>query len=871
MPVRKRWKSPQWLVLVAILFGLAACGSAPTATPLPTDTTMPTSTTTLTPTATATPSHSPTPTITPTITPYPTRTPQPTWTPTPSPLVGEGERFVFASDTGGYVQIYSMDGDGRGRTAITDEQAHSHLPEWSTQAGQLLFISEREGNVEIFALSPGDYSPRNLTNNPATDWSPAWSPDGTRIAFESDREDSHREIYIMDADGDNVVRLTEHPATDVQPTWSPDGAHIAFTSDRDGDRDIWLMSADGSDPVNLTQTEGDCDEPAWSPDGSYIAFSQEKDDNWDIYLLDVDKTLRGGDGAIANRLTDDPAVDANPAWSPDGTHVAFDTLRTGNWEIYLLDIHSPADNPINVSRHAAEDRVPDWVQAPSLVGLRVEETAVLHLSGGEPSHLDPAQAGDATAGRYIDQIFSGLVRLDENMTVVPDIALGWNINGDGTVYTFHLRDDVRFQDGKPVTAHDFKYAFDRACDPDLGSTVASTYLGDIVGVAESLAGEAGEVTGVRVEDDRTLEITIDEPKSYFLAKLTYPTSYVVDQDTIEEWGEEWEHHPNGTGPFRLALWVEDEQIILVRNDYYYDQMPSLKRVTFDMTGPGMLMYEEGNLDAVGVGTDNVERFQDPKSPLHEQMIEVPRLTTSYLAFNCAVPPFDDPKVRQAFVHAMNRGKLIEVTYEGTAVEARGVLPPGMPAYDPDFEGIPYDVERARQLLTESSYGGADSLPEITMLVSGRGGYLSKAEEAFISQMDQNLGVEISVEQLEWNDFMEAIKGEHSHQLYTMAWGADYVDPENFLDLLFHSDSEANHTRYANPELDALVEEARTEQNAERRWELYRTAERMVVEDAVWLPLTHGLAHYLVKPYVHGLVYTPLGIVGLEYVWLEDRH
>lgn len=870
MPVTQIWKATRWLLLVGMLWGLTGCRAGPTATPSPTDTPVPTATATFTPTATATPTHTPAPTITPTITPWPTRTPQPTSTPTPSPLVGEGERILFASDTGGYVQLYTMDADGRRRTAITDERANSHLPDWSTEAGQLLFISDREGDVEIFALGPGDYSPRNLTNNPATDWNPDWSPDGTRIVFESDREEDNDEIYVMDADGGNVIRLTEDPATDWQPAWSPDGAQIAFTSDRAGSRDIWLMKADGSDPTNLTETEGDCDEPAWSPEGRFIAFSQEVDGNWDIYLLDVEETLQEGSGSASTRLTEDPAADARPTWSPDGNHITFETYRTGNWEIYALDAQSPAGSQVNVSQHASNDNAPNWVQTPSLLNLRVEDTAVLRLRRGDPPHLDPALSDDGTSHRYVNEIFSGLVRLGENLEVRPDIATDWDISEDGTVYTFHLRDDVRFQDGQPMTAHDFKYSIERACDPKLGATTPSMYLGDIIGVKEVLAGEADEVSGVRVLDDYTLEITIDAPKSYFLAKLTYPTSYVVNQETIEEWGDDWERHPNGTGPFRLALWVEDEQIILVRNDHYYDQMPALKRVTFDMTGPGMLMYEEGDLDTVGVGTDNVERFQDPESRLHAELIEVPRLSTSFFAFNCAVPPFDDPKVRQAFVHAMDREKLIEVTYEGTAIEARGVLPPGMPAYDPDFEGLTYDPERARELLAESSYGGAENLPEITLLVSGRGGYLSDSEEAFISQMDENLGVEIAVEQLEWEDFLDSIEGEHSHQLYTMGWVADYVDPENFLDLLFHSESEANNTRYANPDLDALLEEARTEQDTDRRWELYRQAERMVVEEAVWLPLSHGLAHYLVKPYVQGLTYTPLGIVGLEYIWLEER-
>jgi ABC-type transport system substrate-binding protein/Tol biopolymer transport system component len=785
-------------------------------------------------------------------------------------LAGEGERILFASNEGGYSHIFSMDADGRRRAAITNEGVEDGVPDWSSEAGQLLFVSDREGDVEIYALAPGDYFPRNLTNDPAGDWNPDWSPDGTLIAFESDREDGNDEIYTMDADGGNVVRLTDSPSADWMPDWSPDGTRIAFVSDRGGSEDIWVMNADGGDPVNLTKSEWDCEDPAWAPDGKRIAFSQNVDQNWDVYVLDVEAALGGAASGELERLTDDPGSDAWPTWSPDGQRIAFATRRTGNAEIFVLDPESPADSQVNVSRHAADDMRPTWVQTPPILGLQADPTAVLHLMGGDPPHLDPALPNDGTSTNYINKIFSGLVRLDEHLEVVPDIATVWDVSSGGTVYTFHLREDVRFQDGRPMTAHDVKYSLDRACDPELGSTTASTYLGDIVGVDEALAGEADGVSGVRVIDDYTLEVTIDAPKAYFLAKLTYITSYVVDQANIEQWGDEWEQHPNGTGPFRLAMWAEDERIVLVRNDHYYDQLPALQRMDYQMTGVPMLMYEEGDIDLVGVSTFNVDRVKDPESPLNAELAEMPVLSTYYLAFNCAVPPFDDPKVRQAFAYAFDREKVVEVTFEGHVQQAHGVLPPGMPGYDPDFVGIPYDPDKALELLAASSYGDAENLPEIAFLLSGSGGGIPDAIEAFISQMETNLGVEIFVEQLEWEDFLPAIEGEHEHQMYSMSWHADYVDPENFLDLLFHSESEGNHTRYANPELDALLEAARTEQDLETRWELYRQAEEIVIRDAVWMPISHGISRVLVKPYVQGLFFTPMGIMGLESAVLEEH-
>ena len=188
----------------------------------------------------------------------------------------------------------------------------------------------------------------------------------------------------------------------------------------------------------------------------------------------------------------------------------------------------------------------------------VSPTAIPTQTGGEltllraaPSTLDPAVCGDSTSASYIVEIFSGLVTLDNDLNVIGDIAEDWEVSADGMTYIFHLRQDVKFHNGRVVNASDFKYSIERAADPATGSPVAEAYLGDIVGVKEKLAGEADEVSGVSVIDDSTLEITIDAPKAYFLAKLVHPTAFVVDSDNVEP-GDDWWRRPNGTGPFSLA-------------------------------------------------------------------------------------------------------------------------------------------------------------------------------------------------------------------------------------------------------------------------------------------------------------------------------
>jgi ABC-type transport system substrate-binding protein len=235
------------------------------------------------------------------------------------------------------------------------------------------------------------------------------------------------------------------------------------------------------------------------------------------------------------------------------------------------------------------------------------------LPGAEPPTLDPALTQDATSAGYIVEIFSGLVTLDRDLEVVPDIAESWALSDDDTIYTFHLRHDVKFHDGKPVTAQDFKYSIERACDPATGSIVADTYLGDIVGCQAKLRGRADEVSGVVVVDDYTLEITIDSPKAYFLAKLTYPTAFVVDQDNVEGPVQPWTDKPNGTGPFRLAEYELGLRIVLERNEAYYgNPKPALEQVNFLLAGgSAMTMYETGELDAVPVGLTDIERVLDP--------------------------------------------------------------------------------------------------------------------------------------------------------------------------------------------------------------------------------------------------------------------
>lgn len=493
----------------------------------------------------------------------------------------------------------------------------------------------------------------------------------------------------------------------------------------------------------------------------------------------------------------------------------------------------------------------------------------LVLSGGEstnPRNYDPA----TTHGSGNKLVFSGLVAFDPTLNLTPDLAETWDISPDGLVYTFQLRKNAKFHDGRAVTAQDVIYSWERALSPMLASDTALTYLGDIAGARELAAGQSEHVSGLQALDEHTLQVTIDAPKPYFLLKLTYPTAFVVDKANVES-GEEWFRTPNGTGPFKLTEWLRFEQITYEASPDFYLGKPSIPNVIVQLySGIGIRLYESGEIDMTGIPYYAAERFLDPTEALHNELLTGVDLCTSYVVFDVTQPPFDDLKVRQAFTMAFDRQKYIEVVLNGRALPAIGTFPPGLPGFNIGLKGLSYDPEGARQLLAESKYGGADNLPPIVYTGAGIGSYIGANVAALAQMWQQVLGVEITVENLEPNYYYDQIYAGQHGQIFGGGWCADYPDPENFADVLFHSDSAQNNGNYSNPELDTLLEAARVEQDVTKRIEMYQQAEQMIVDDAPVLFTTHSLSYILVKPYVKGYVFTPIDVPIERYMWLEGK-
>ena len=486
----------------------------------------------------------------------------------------------------------------------------------------------------------------------------------------------------------------------------------------------------------------------------------------------------------------------------------------------------------------------------------------------DPPTLDPHLTTDTTSSFVVVELFSGLVTLNTDLELVPDIAERWEISADGLQYTFYLRPNAKFHDGKPVTAQDFKWSIERAAAPETASPVADTYLNDIVGALDYIKGDATEISGIRVVDDTTLSITVDQPKAYFLAKLTYPTAFVVDRATVEAGGRGWTDNPNGTGPFRLKEYKIGERIVLERNEHFYREPAKVDTILLNLAGgQSMAMYENDEIDITGVSLFDLERVLDPNEPLNKELVVAPPdFSISYIGFNTSMAPFDDPKFRQALNHAIDKELIATEVLSDLVVPAFGILPPGFPGYNENLVGLRHDKELAQRLLNESNYADAESRPRIVITVPGTGGTIGLDLEVVIEMWRQVLGVEVEIQQVEWATYLEDLNDAKFQAYAGLGWQADYPDPQDFLDILFHTDSALNHGAYSNLELDAILERARTQQDPQARIAEYRRAEKLIVEDGAWVPLWYtGERHLLLKPHVDGYRVTPMIVPKLREV------
>jgi len=481
--------------------------------------------------------------------------------------------------------------------------------------------------------------------------------------------------------------------------------------------------------------------------------------------------------------------------------------------------------------------------------------------------LDPARGYDVASWQFSDLIFQTLLDYDANGDLVPEAARQWTISEDGRLYTFRLRPDLRFTNGRRVEASDFAYAIERVLDPTTRSPGAEFYRG-LVG-ADSCERSGCRVAGLRVPDPLTLELELRDLDPLFAHKLAMPFAAALPRESVAEWKEDFGRHPVGSGPFLLEEWKPGQLLRLRRNPDFDParraRLAGIERRVGVSDELAWFQYEAGALDVSEIPPAEFPRvIAEPQYA--SRLRRVVTLRTQYLGMNCRRAPFDDRRVRHAINHAIDRHKLLRlINHRG--VVAHGILPPGMNGHDPSRSGFEFDPARARRLLQEA---GFDSRLPSTLWVRLDALTLRLAQS--IQQDLAEVGVPIAIKPLAWGPFLEAVKSPDQVSLYLLGWEADFPDPSNFLETLFHSKyiGTNNNSNYVDPEVDALLDEAARSTDPAIRLQRLHEAENRILEDAPWAPLYHPMTYQIVSPRVRDYQLHPLRPARFDTTWLADQ-
>jgi len=475
-----------------------------------------------------------------------------------------------------------------------------------------------------------------------------------------------------------------------------------------------------------------------------------------------------------------------------------------------------------------------------------DEGYVYFRLNSNPTTLDPAYVADVTGGTLDAKLFNGLVKIDNELKIVPDIAGSWKVSGDGLTYTFYLRKGVTFSNGREINASDFLYSFHRVMDP--ANNCPNTWVLEKIRGSEAFRkGEADTITGLRTEGDHMLRISLEKPFAPFLSLMTMVTAYVVPREEVERYGETFGFHPVGSGPFTLKKWVPDSEIVLEARNDYFEGAPHVKGLVYrvvreDLTS--ITEFELGNLDILTLPAPAFRKYaKDPKWSRY--LLSRHGLNTYYLGFNCQKPPFDRKIVRQAVAQAIDVEKILDKFYEGKGRLAKGPVPPELREWSVK-RSFHYDPGSARKLLQSS---GLELPYEIDFYITADQTLVDMAE--IIQYYLEDVGLKVSIKQLEWSAYKAAISKGDPNMFY-LSWWADYPDPENFLYPLFHSSNlgpAGNRTRYVNPEVDTLIEKGQSALSRSERNRAYSKAEQLIVDDIPWVPLWHANEYILRQKWV----------------------
>ncbi|GLO67652.1 MULTISPECIES: peptide ABC transporter substrate-binding protein [Oceanobacillus] len=495
---------------------------------------------------------------------------------------------------------------------------------------------------------------------------------------------------------------------------------------------------------------------------------------------------------------------------------------------------------------------------------------VLRLNNGvEPTSLDPSIGFDQVSWDPLNNLMEGLTRLDQDHVAGPGVAENWDISEDGLTYTFHLREDANWSNGDPVVAEDFVYAWKYMLDPENASSAA--FLAYFIEGAEAFNNDEGSADDVKITavDEKTLEVELEAPTGFFLDVLTNPAFFPVNHKVAEE-NAEWHAEADSfvaNGPFLLESWDHDSEMVFAKNPEYWDaDAVNLDKIHFAMvndTNTQYQMFETGELDTASIPPEMSDELIDGDNVFIGDYGGL-----EFFRFNITEEPFQNKNIRKAFAYAINREDIATYVVKNGVEPAYGFVSPGFTTPDGgDFRDengnlVEFDPDTAKEFLEQGmEEEGYSELPSIVLSYNTSDTNKAVAE-SIQNMLSENLGVEVTLENQEWNVFAEAQQNLEL-QLSRSSFINDYNDPVNFLES-FITDSYMNRTGWSNDEYDELIEKGKTETDEEQRYEYLYEAERLLAEEMVAMPIRYYNTVVLEADHVEGILRHPVGYFDLKY-------
>ncbi|MFC2152471.1 ABC transporter substrate-binding protein [Bacteroidota bacterium] len=501
--------------------------------------------------------------------------------------------------------------------------------------------------------------------------------------------------------------------------------------------------------------------------------------------------------------------------------------------------------------------------------------------------LDPAFAKSQVLIWPANQLYNGLVQMDNHLNIKPCIAKKWTITDNGKNYQFILLDDVYFHDheifqngkGRKVTAYDFEYSLNRIINPNIASPGAWIF-------------NNVRKNGIQAINDSTLQIQLNNPFPAFLGLLSMQYCSVVPKEAIEYFRDDFRNNPIGTGPFQFKMWKEGEKLIFVKNPNYFEKdsignlLPYLDAISITFINDKQsefLEFLKGNIDFIsGLYPSNKDELItkngniNPKYSDQLKMINQPYLNTEYLGFLLDTSEIKDKsspvlnkKIRQAINYGFDRKKMMKYLRNNIGSPAvQGIIPRGLPSFSEEFRGYDYDPDKTRELLIEAGYPNGEGLSPITLTTTSD--YLDLCE--YFQQQLSQFGIEITIDINTGATFRDMVANSKL-EFFRGSWIADYPDAENYLALFYsrnHSPVGPNYTHYFNPKYDQLYEQAMLEINDSIRYKLYTEMNQLIIEDAVVVPLYYDEVVRFVKNNVAGFESNPMNLLNLKYVKKQSK-